>query len=79
MTVGRPCVEWEQGTKNAKANEDEGEEHLLNGNRDGMELSNLHDAHCISATVLTIEEVDTKNTYDEQGGTAHQHQGKLHG
>ena len=75
MTIRRPCVEREQGTQHTEADEDEGEEHLLNLNGDIVHSSNLVDVHRRSAA----EEVDAKNTDNQQGRTTHQHECQLHG
>ena len=75
MTVGRPCVEREQGAQDAKPDEKEREENVLNlcGNvGHGSYLVNVHRGG-------SAEEVYGQDADDEQGRTAHEHQGELHG
>ena len=43
--------------------------------RNVIVVRNLKDAHCRTA----VEEVDAHKTQDDEGGTAHKHQGELHG
>ena len=80
MTVGRPCVEGEEGSKHAEANEDEGEKCLLDGYGNKMRRgSYLVDVHGERTAILTVEVVDAEDTEDEQCRTAHEHEGQLHG
>ena len=72
-------MEWEQRAQNAKAYEDEWEEHLLYANGDGMKRSYLHHVHCVGATKLAIEEIYTKDADDQKCRATHQHQRELHG
>ena len=80
MTIGRPCVEREQGSQHTEADEDEGEEGILNGHRNGVRrLGDGVDVHGEHAAVDAVEVVDAEDAKDEQGRAAHQHQGQLHG
>ena len=75
MTVGRPCVEREQGSKNTETDEDEGEENLLDIDGNVVFLGYLEHVHRVTAT----EVEDAKQSEDKQCGASHEHQGELHG
>ena len=68
-------MEGEQGPEHAKADEDEGEEDVLDIVGDVVVGRNLHHVHGRG----TVEEVDAEDAEDEQGGASHEHQGELHG
>ena len=68
-------MEGEQSTQHTEADENEGEENLLDVNGDVMLGGNLRDNHRVGSAI----EVDTENTEDEQGRTSHEHQRQFHG
>ena len=75
MTVGRPCVEWEEGSQHAETDEKQGEEDVLHILGDIGHSRNLIDVHRGGST----EEVDGQDADDEQRRTTHKHQGEFHG
>ena len=79
MTVGRPCVEGEQSTKHTESDKDEREEDVLYPAWDSVGCSNRGQLERVVATILSVEELDTQQTKNQQGRSSHQHQGKLHG
>ena len=78
MTVGRPCVEREQGSQHTEADEDEGEEDVLYPAGDGVGCSNRRQFERVVAAILAVEEVDTQQTENQQGRASHQHECQFH-
>ena len=74
VTIGRPCVEWEECPKNTETDEDNREEDVLNINWNVVQICYLNDIHGLCTTI----EEDGQNTYDEQSGATHKHKGELH-
>ena len=68
-------MEREQSTKYTETDEHKWEQHVLNCRRDVVVVGNLKDVHCRG----TVEEVDAHQAEDDEGGTTHKHQRKLHG
>ena len=79
MTVGAPCVEGEEGTENAEADEGHREPNALLGEVDGMGaahvVGDVNDVHGLATG--TIE--DTEDAAHEEGRSAHEHEGQFHG
>ena len=79
VTVGAPGVEGEEGTEHTETDEGQGEPDVLLSEVNGMGTARvvgyLDDVHRLSAG--TVE--DAENAAHEEGGTAHEHQGELHG
>ena len=75
MTVGAPCVEGEEGTQHAEADERQGEPDALLLDGDVVQVGNLQQVHRRGARA----EVDAQDADQQEGGAAHQHQRQLHG
>ena len=78
MTIGAPCVEWEQSTQHTESDEDEWEEDILDVTRNTMISCDGSQLECIVTAIDTIEVIDTQQSENQQGGASHQHQSKLH-
>ena len=59
-------MEREQGSQHTKADEDEGEEDVLDPTRDGVVSSDRGQFERVVTTVLAIEEVDTQQTKNQR-------------
>ena len=79
MTIGAPCVEWEQCTQHTESDEDEWEEDVLDVTRNAVVSCDCGQLKGVVAAVDTIKVVDTQQSKDQQGRASHQHQGQLHG
>ena len=72
-------MEREQGAQHSEADEDEGEEHLLDVDGNAVVGGNGRQFEGIGAAVEAVEEVDAQQAENEQRGASHQHEGELHG
>ena len=68
-------MEREHCTQHAETDEDEREEHLLDGYWNVVHLCNLNNVHGGG----TREIVDAEDADDKQCGSTHEHQRELHG
>ena len=75
MTVRRPCVEREEGSKHTETDENEREEYVLYLRVDIVHGGYLIDVHCCGTTEI----VDAENADDQESRTSHKHQRELHG
>ena len=74
MTVRTPCVEREKGPEHTETYEYYREPDSLKRKRDIVESCYLHYVHCRGSG----SEIDSENAYQQQGGTAHEHERELH-
>ena len=74
VTVGAPCMEWEQGAKNTESQEYHREEDALHFGRD-LQFHNFKNVHGSASGSVEY----TQDTDKQECRATHQHKGKLHG
>ena len=75
MAVGTPCMEREQGTQYAEAQEHRRKEQVLHLFGDIMQVGNLQHIHRLRPGSV----IDAQDTDEQESRPAHQHQRQFHG